>query len=395
MSRMKFHVAVFMILAALFSQSSNATPCWQLLVSASNKVTSYLHDVIESKGARLFVRPPNSTDDSSYYGFVQFEPIDQSVRPWKSWLTLKPVSYWLGKKLTGDVDTRLTFSNGIWSNIVDRPTHWITRKFSPPTFRPTFLAKMPLILAWAFLTQAYIVEPVTNFAFDHKIESEIAKHQSEFDDLIQNDFRFRSIKEQVGNGEIDSSEAERSAYMISQAYAKYYEYRDSKQGTFSLEENIKLLNHYLFLHLKPVMTGDVPVPEGFVKTSAYNRTISTDQRESLFKQTHALYMKYQLAQVYALSLSGKASTIPDWLNPYLSEMRQDPFVATLTSLVLNLKISQQQIVAYLMENYFWSYRVSGWETLGLSKINPETGNPVVAADYQSEMLKEIQQRTSR
>ena len=183
--------------------------------------------------------------------------------------------------------------------------------------------------------------------------------------------------------------------MIRQAYSKYYEYRDSKQGTFSPEENIKLLNHYLFLHLKPVMSGDVPVPDGFVTTSAYNRTISADQRERLFKQTHALYMKYQLAQVYALSLSGKASAIPNWLNPYLSEMRQDPFVATLTSLVLNSKISQQQMVAYLMENYFWAYRVSGWETLGLSKINLETGNPVVAADYQSEMLKEIQQKTSR
>lgn len=383
-------ILCFLLAFALYSSPSHAISCTEILSNTKKAIVTYVTDVVHTKGARLFVKPNPNEEDISYHGFLQYEPIDPQIRPWRQWLTLKPISYWVGARLTGRPDTKTSIISGVWTNLIDRPTHFVTRQFSSPEYRPTFLAKIPLLVAWTFLTQAYVVEPVTDFAFTSKVESEITRHKMAFNDLIQNDYRFRSIKDQLSRNEITTKEASESAYMISQAYSKYYSYRDSKNGNFSVEENLSLLPHYLFSHLSAVMTAEVKKPKGFVSTADFNKTISDQQKERIFQQTHTLYVRYQFAELYALSLGGNNAVVPKWFTPYIIEMQQDPFVAELTKAFQTKKISLKQLTSFLMENYFWNYRLSSWGILGLAKVHPSTNEPVVLADYQAEILKEIQ-----
>lgn len=394
MNQIRLSLLIVLSLLLMMPVSSQAASCWQLLSSAKQQIRGYVGEVVATRGARLFVKPAATTNHTPLYqGFAEYEPIDPNAKRWRYWLGLKPFLYWLGHKITGQTDTRLTVMNGVWFNLVDRPTQWVTRAFSPPTFEPTLISKLPLIIGWALLTDAYIVEPVTDFAFNQKIQSEITRNQNLFDALINHDFRFRSVRDQLRRGQINHAEAERQAYMISQAYAHYYTFRDSKQGIFTSEDHVRLKNHFLFLHLKPVLDGIVKIPNGFRATAGYRETISKEQSDYLFEQTHVLYMKYQLAEVYAQTVSGKGTPAPDWLTPYIEQMLRDPFVALMTGEFSSGKVSQEELASYLMENYFWTYRLLTWASLGLVKINPETQDVVTLTDYQAEMLKDARARS--
>jgi hypothetical protein len=70
----------------------------------------------------------------------------------------------------------------------------------------------------------------------------------------------------------------------------------------------------------------------------------------------------------------------------LQEIASDPFVQQLTQQFRDGTRTLAQLESALMENYFWQYRLDSWSTLGLQKINRQTGQPVALSDYQSELL---------
>lgn len=81
-----------------------------------------------------------------------------------------------------------------------------------------------------------------------------------------------------------------------------------------------------------------------------------------------------------MKLAGVGPEVSEWLAPYLAEMADDSFVAELSGQYFSGRIGQ---------DHFWAYRLSSWETLGLAKLNPDTGRPAVLADCQAEMKAAI------
>ncbi|MBX3021695.1 MAG: hypothetical protein KF799_08480 [Bdellovibrionales bacterium] len=337
-----------LLVLSLSTPAAHAGICSDALSS----VKKYALEVRESRGLRLLVAPSKGDPPERFYGFV-------SARGWPA-----PFS-------------------GLFNVLADKPSNAVVRAFAGPEKKASLLVKFPVILGWALLAQVYVIDPVTDYAFDSRIQSEIAENRLAFDRLIEEDYRFDSIRRALITATMAREEAERQAYMVARAYSSYYKYRDSKNAQFSDEDNDALLDHYLFAHLKSVLENGVQVPSDFRVSSSYSQQVTAHQRQRLFQLTHALYMRYQILDAY---VKGDA-------NPALQEafkiIRQDPFSQQAENLWRQGRIDKGHYQRVLQERAYWSYRLQSYGVLGLQKLHPQSGQPVTLADYDVEILADL------
>jgi hypothetical protein len=346
---------------SLGAPPAHAGACSELLTRAGH----YLRDVRDSKGLRLLIKPSDNAIDTTgdsggrtpYHGFLSRNKKNK----------LRPTPF-----------------KGLQTWLVDKPVDALVHKFSGPHRQGTLLVKLPVLVAWALLAQVYVIDPVTDMAYDHRITEQVEVNKTTFDRLIQTDYRFETIRTALKSGEIAPEEAERQAYMVSRAYASYYRYRDGRHAEFSLDDDVKLLDHYLFGHLRPVMEGSVEVPDGFETTTAYSTHLNDAQKLHLFNLTHGLYFEYQIIEQY---LSGQT---PDpQLAPLITDLDHDDFTARLKQLRQTGGISTGQFHHALQEHAFWAYRLRCYAAIGLRQLNPATGQPARLSDYDAEILADL------
>lgn len=344
-------------------------------------VTHYVHEMRATKGARLFIKD-QAPSHERLLGFVTED--HRQPKPWRAWATLLPVRKSLGRWLTGDPSTRFTPLLGVQNVLVDKPVDSVIHRLAGPRKQGTFLTKFPVLVAWVLLAHTYVIDPVTDFTFDYRVQSQIETHQKTFDRLIQSDFRFELIREQLARHEIDNAEAERQAYMISEAYTNYYSYRDYYRGKFSLADNMKLLDHYLFESLRPVMEGEVEVPSDFHRLDGFEPHLDDARKQALFQLTHQLYFQYQIIETYT-----QGQTRPTDLAVLLAQLDHDEFTVKLKALRQARQITADQFHHALQERAFWNYRLKCYQTLRIERVNPATGQAVSLADFEAEILADF------
>lgn len=345
------HVLACALLFVSFTVTAPASAgvCSDLFSSAKN----YFREVRQSKGVRLLVAPATEHEARErLYGFI-------SARGWPSPL------------------------NGLNYVLVEKPADALVRAAAGPKKRASFLAKLPLLAAWALAAHFYVIEPVTDHAMTSRIADEIAENAVVFERLIAEDYRFEAVRLALQEGSLTQEDAREQAYMISKAYSSYYSYRDGYGGELTLEDNMGLLDHYLFSHLRPLIEGAIAVPEGFRAAPGFAPRIGDKQRQRLFHLTHALYLRYQLIDGY----------VNGTLDPALAGLRlalqNEPFTRRLQAELDAGRISRARFQRALQEHVYWDYRLKIYAVIGLEKINGSTGNPALLEDYDNEILSDL------
>jgi len=192
-------------------------------------------------------------------------------------------------------------------------------------------------------------------------------------------------------------QAYREAYLISLAYSQYFKYRDSNQNEFKLESELKLLDHYLFEHLKPIMFNGIQKSmfgdDYFVPAESIG-LLTDDQKILIFKNAYQRYLKYQIiVELVNQSELWKQMLKSENMQHLIQPILLDPFTIELMSLYKNGRISSNQLQSYLQEDMYWQNRFLDYDILGIKKykkINGISSNHFLTlADIREEILLEI------
>lgn len=371
----------------------------RLITPALNHVKNYGHEIIQTRGLRLFLKNNKSEQDATkWYGLLTKQKIDINQSRFISYFTdiVEYVPRKLGQTLSRENGYLFTPFDGLYNLTFRMPIEYFTSKFFNRKLEPAFFLKIPVILALSF-SMSHQLDVVYQNQLENHLKTEISDHSKEYDKIIQSDYRYRKIKNAIQSGQMTRDQAYREAYLISLAYSQYFKYRDSNQNEFKLESELKLLDHYLFEHLKPIMFNGIQKSmfsdDYFVPTESIG-LLTDDQKILIFKNAHQRYLKYQIiVELVNQSELWKQMLTSEKMQQLIQPILQDPFTVELMNLYKNDKISRDQLQTYLQEDMYWQNRFLDYDILGIKKykkINGISSNHFLTlADIREEILLEI------
>ena len=396
--RSLFFVLIF---ATGQAQAANVYSCQNLFVTSP--VQNYIQQVVASKGLRLLVKDSKEISaETRWGGLLRLRP-DISMD--KSWRLTRYLRYMVKTLplVVFRIDPKGRFElkplKAGYENLVVKPSNWISEKLTGQKKEPAFFARASVAMALSFLAWNHIDARYTEELQKHMVQN-IQQNESVYQHLINDDFRYRQIKADFDKGKISMQKAEQDAYWVELAYADYYKNRDANlEKTPTLDGEMKLINHLLFKHLKPIIADGVKPQPGFIIPDNAVGPIREDQKMELFKINHILNLRYQLIpeMVNSTPLYESIKNDPE-ISKLLSQSFDSEFGQKLLILAGNKKISPERLSFYLQEDAYWQARFQEWATINvikLKKINGQyTNQPLAIRDIQSEILAEINQTTN-
>lgn len=335
----------------------------------------YFRQVIETRGLRLFVKESAQPESTKWAGVVRHVPRATLDSAPKTIDGIRYVAKTLPLKLFG-VETatdrgryELAPVTALYHGTVVRASNHLSREFLNKNLEPAFFSRLPFMILMSTIIwnqiDAYYAEKLS----DHRLEI-ISKNKDLYKGLIQNDFRYRSIKKKLAEQSISEAESLESAYWIEIAYANYFEYRESHPEVLtSLSESEGLLGHLVFNHLEKVFNEGVQSQPGFDVPSARLGPISDAQKLQLLQVNHALALRYQLLTEYvnqtdAFRRLSKAPEVQEALDLSL----KTGFGGKIIELAESGRITRGQLLAALQEEAYWQTRFAEWSIIGVHKI---------------------------
>ena len=360
------------------------------------RAKGYGREVLDSKGRRLFLKSVETDDgDIMWSGFLKRHEPNFKKTGVRSYLShiLNYTPRKVGGLLSGNTGYTFTPFNGIYNVTFRQPVIYLSRNLTGTEFEPAFFFKFPPVLALSI--SAYIGADLAYQAeLERHIEDEISQHSAQYDNMIRSDFRYRRIKQSLKNGEITQEEARREAYMIGLAYAQYFQYRDAQSSKPTLESEMDLLDHYLFVHLKPVIENGVAQAKGYKVPDRALGSIDESQILSLFQNSHQRYLKYQIIieMVEESELFFQMKESPQFKD-VIASIEDDSFTIILYELLDQGLITSQELKGYLQEDAYWKNRFQDWQTIGVTRLRFDGKNfldvPLTIEDIRAEILNEI------
>lgn len=260
------------------------------------------------------------------------------------------------------------------------------------------LAAVVSSFAWKKIDEDYFW-PKAESKITSQILVESERNSALYDNLIQNDFRFRKIKLITLDPEVLKEDPRLTlekqkrmlAYNLQQSYSNYYlKYRKVKPGQLTLKENLELFGEDpLFKHLNFFFENGIKQYEGTIVDPKYQGPLSDAQKNKLFQLTHELYTKYILIDLafnknnqQVLSESNIAKSI---LN--------DPYTQELLQLQQENKITNPELIYLLQEDAYNRYYMAIFETLNIVNLKSENGKytnePITLESLRAERLSSI------
>ncbi|MCE3011171.1 MAG: hypothetical protein LW875_11230, partial [Proteobacteria bacterium] len=381
------------LFAFLFAFSFQPTPvlaspnkCAELFLSAAQKskenhtqtirqkAKQYGSEVVESRGQRLFLKNSEKDGDPSmWYGFLSKQRLDVNKTGTKKYLSsiATYVPRKIGRAMSREDGYVFTPFVGLYNLTFKMPVEYVTARYGNKKMEPAFFFKFPVVMALS-IGVYFGADAVYQNRLQSHVNYEIAQHSVEYDKAIQSDFRYQKIKLAVEKGEMSLDEAHREAYLISLAYSQYFQFRDAADSVPSLQSEMKLLNHYLFTHLRNVVTNGVQkadLTDGYYVPQSVVGKLTDSQKLELFNNNHQRYLKYQI-------ISEMVSETPLWeqirnsprMQALVESLTNDPFTVQLYELHDSGRITSAQLQSYLQEDAYWQNRFQDWKTIGVTRL---------------------------
>lgn len=367
--------------------------------SFKDRVKAYGREVVATRGVRLLLKDSQShLEDTKWLGVLTKEQI--GAHPGKIRRYFSAIIHYVPRKLgswmSRESGYRFTPFSGIYNVLVRKPIEYVSQKFSNRKMEPSMLLSFSLIMAATIPVFEKIDAQYQKALVEHR-HSEIVNHASDWDRLLRSDYRFHETRRALEKGKISQEEAYAQAYEMSQAYNYYFEYRDGNDTQPTVESELPLLKHKLFVHLRGVVTNGVQkmgLKEGYVVPDSAVGPLSDAQILNLFGNTHQLYLKYQIISEMVdnteLWHKVKASSK---MKDLVASLTQDPFIHELYQLRDQGRITIDDLKYYIQEDAYWQSRFQDYQVLGVTRLKKENdtyiNEPLTLSDIREEVLAEI------
>lgn len=235
-----------------------------------------------------------------------------------------------------------------------------------------------------------------------QIISKTETQKNYLDDLIENDFRFRRIKEAdldmdviKMDSRLNSLQTQKrmAAFIHARNYTTYYVqiYKIKAPLHLTLEQNREQFGaHPLFQHLNFFFDNGVQKYEGTRVEDKYLGPLSDAQQNRLFSLTHELYLQYALIDLAYKKQDPSAATNSD----LIKTLSADPYTQKLQSFKDSGKISPDKFVYYLQEDAYNNYYIEMFNVMHIVNLK-STGQINAPKSYTADAITLNDLRESR
>ena len=331
----------------------------------------YFKEVRDSRGLRIFVvdKPPGEDEKTALFGLFHEYKLSAG-QSWIRWLLSPPYHtvQWPVRFVTLKF-TGLPYQFTPVKAALDlpvRPLRWLVRYISGNKKTPTFVFELFFGVASSMGIYDYIVEPAWAEQLDLKIKASIEEHAHEYDQLIENDFRFKDIKIAFMRGEIDIKIARQSAFLKFAAYQSFYDLAQKDNFEPSTSRAL-LLKHVLFDDIRMVETRVLFSEPGF----KYASTSPPDAQkiDQILRIRYLYLIQLQLIQTIVnnrSSLVELESTMEG--AALIASIEKDEFSEFLFELHKRKAINTKQLIFRIQEDAFWRAKFMEWNILGIVRL---------------------------
>jgi hypothetical protein len=332
-----------------------------------------VNEAVSTKGLRIFLKPQVVDDDIRYSRFLS--PVN-SHRGLLSWMAKEmPV-----RLLGGLKDFKLTPLRGFYYSLVQRPIGDLTQRLGSGRLEPSLPVLMLLsALAWQGIDDANKV------AVDWKIQSQITDNRGAFQHLLQYDFRFHEIDNEMRAGEITEDQALLQSFWRKLAIDKYYRERANGIAQVKFSDQVHYLN--FFTHLKSIVKNGVTEQPGFLVSEI--GPLTDQQISRLFDINHRLFTEYQIIEEMTHNSEhfNYLKSHP-FYRDIVNDLIDDPFTREIVRLWNNRQISADQAEHILQEDAFWRARFKEWKTIGVTCLKDDDSKvPLTLQDIRDEIIQ--------
>lgn len=318
------------------------------------RVGKYVSDVVSSAGLRLALKPAPK-DEKPYYGFLAPANPQAGLAAWA--ITELPV------RLAGVRGQRLALLSGLYHQLIRRPVSELTNMTGLGRLEPT--APLLLLLS-VFAWQG--VDAASEVIYNSEVAGQVDAHLSEYQNMLQSDFRFHKIKEDLEQGQMSTQDAWLRVYWLKMAMDKYYHDRKAQSR---LEPTLARELNYLnfFTHLKAVIEVGVDEAPGYLVPETSKGLLSDAQILALIGANHRLFLNYQLIVEMIKDSSAFHQLQSDKSSAALvQQFTGDPFTAQIMLLMRQGRISTVQAQRTLQEDAYWQARFAEWEIIKVKRL---------------------------
>jgi hypothetical protein len=378
---------------------AGAPVCANIFSDAS---PGYLKQVVQSRGLRLFIKTSEASSQTQWYGVIRHVPrseldssfkITNGMRYLIKTLPLKVLP--VASKAQDGGRVELTPMKALYDQTVKRGSNYLSKKFFNKNLEPALFTRLPFL----FIFSMYIWDKIDQYYSDQLAENMdgiIKKNESLYENLINYDYRYRSIKKGLLSGKISRQQALETAFWMEFGYAQYFSFRDSNPDILETPETqAKLIKHFAFNHLDKMFNEGVKPAQGFFVPEENVGPISEQQKALLFKVNHVLNLQYQLITEFAHNSEVYKSMQNDSdaqrvLNPVI----QTEFSQKLLELKNQGIISVDEYSNRLQEDAYWQTRFAEWQIIGVTKLKldsegQQTQKPLTLEDIRLESLSDL------
>ena len=374
----KLFLGVWLALLSFSALAEAAPRCdtiWKISKLAALK--AYGAEVRETKGLSLVVRPAKESD-RPYSGV--WTPKNQSdVLFPRLHQVFQAIPAHVFENLGRDYD--FTLFSAISYSLLDRPAHFISERGFNKKYELSVVSKM-LATTVFFVAANPLVQKIFTHAVDKHVDSLAMNYALELGPMIENDYRFDAIKEDLAAHRISNQEAMTLAYSLQLGYQEYYRFIANLKSDPTAPQNIEILRHHiLFQNIDHLMVEGVSTDRDFREVVS-RRALSSAEVGELFRLQHQLYFRYQvLSDAY---LFGKTD---EQFRDYLRITRLDPFTKLLVQKMERGQISRARLTDLLQEDAFWQMKFKFWRTLGLHRLKRDAQGRLTNDDLTNDDIR--------
>lgn len=238
------------------------------------------------------------------------------------------------------------------------------------------------------------VDAASDRIYNAEIESQVAANAEIYDRMIDSDFRFHEIKEDLTAGRVAPKDARLRTYWLKTAIDKYYEYRDQHAEEPKTAEN-ELRYIQFFGHLRQVLDNGVREVPGFLVPVEARGRLSDEKKVALVEVNHDLFIRYQLiAEMVNQTADFQELQSHPAIMEMILKLKNDPFVRKIFDLQRQGSISLNEVQDILQEDAFWQARFREWKILGVTKLKISKHGraedvPLTLEDIRTEILESL------
>jgi hypothetical protein len=368
------------------------------------KISQYMKELGESWGLRVLFKETKGPAPLAL-GFLT--PWRPNTGKWYHHFQLVNPMFWMqllprvATKMATGTPHSVSPLRGVFNTAFQVPVRATTGKLLGKAYELT----LPLHFLFDGVVY-YHVYSVADDIYEHlkkdKLEDSVEENGPAYDEMIEYDIRFASIKNDLKNAAktgITRTQARRAAYVLNRAHNQYLQYlsTDGLQDPPEVRRQRRLTFFSLIApHIVDLIEDGIKPRPGFI-FSGKPRALTDEEVDNLLDIQDEVFVRQRIARAWILDDHGDLAQIEKspTAATRLADLKQDGFITFLTGLKETGTLTQNQFLREVQMNIEWQGRFAVSEILQVKPLNPNAADentPLDLTDTQLDTVERLGQQ---